>query len=114
MVKRHLERIATFIGSTISRDFGINSDDSKHASSSSSESEHLSKDLLESRDFADEGLYNVFIIPFKFEKLICIQGLMHLCALIYNLVVLPIRVTWSLLCLLIFTTREGAVALTIR
>lgn len=87
-----------FIISTLCQDFGSGTAVStKPDKQKSPKLKQIPKELFESKDFADEGLYNVFIIPYKFEKLIFIQGLLQTCALIFNLVILPIRVTWSLL-----------------
>jgi len=43
--------------------------------------------------FKYNHIYDVLIIPFRFEKFILWSFLLHLNALIYNLVILPLRVT---------------------
>jgi hypothetical protein len=52
-------------------------------------------ELLAHKDFAYDGIYDMFIVPFKFERLVFNQTMLHTCALIYNLVWLPLRVFYT-------------------
>ena len=54
--------------------------------------------------FDDVRLYEILFLPLKFEKLVITQCMLYTSSLIANLVVMPIRVIWTILRLLVMST----------
>ena len=53
------------------------------------------QELLDRKEFEYNGIYEALIVPFRFEKLVFWQCMLIISTLIYNMVILPIRVTIS-------------------
>ena len=84
----------SFLKQTIQDDF---KDMDPPSSPSTERRKERDQAIKDSKDFSYNGIYEILIVPFKFEKLVFWQCMLYVSTLIYNSVVLPIRVTLILI-----------------
>ena len=83
-----------FIQSILHSDLTEGCFETKGEQDQESSQKKLRENIINSnKEIDDERLNQLFLIPFKLERLVLIQCSLYLSSLIYNIVLLPVRVS---------------------